>query len=374
MDNKNKWNLLLVVFVILFFAVAIYALWIYFAQKPLAKNQNKDLAGNAKLSDQKKSVSENSDFINNNDGTVSGIKTGLQWKVCPGADLASENCSATDSGLSFEEAILFCDSLDFAGHSDWRLPDVHELLTIVDFKKSNPAINTNFFAINAATLDPNKKYGSEQEYYADYFKKLVARTFWTSDSNADPKESDGAWGAWIVDFNSGMVGAMQKSTPLNFRCVRGKQSDAELSMIDNGDGTVIDHGNGLQWKKCSNGSESGTDCPWDHKDYNWEGAIALCDSLDFAGHTDWRLPSVAELSTIIDYNKFDPSINKALFPDTHGNDSTGNVYWASDPVADQPAGKSAWAAYFHYGVIGIYNNDGHNDGDGFSVRCVRSGK
>ena len=139
MKNKNKLNLLLVAFIVLFFAVVICALWVFLSQKPLTKNQNKNLTGNVKLSDQKKPVSENSDFINNNDGTVSGIKTGLQWKVCPGADLAFENCSAIDSGLTFEKAILFCDSLDFAGHTDWRLPDVHELLTIVDFKKSNPA-------------------------------------------------------------------------------------------------------------------------------------------------------------------------------------------------------------------------------------------
>jgi len=46
------------------------------------------------------------------------------------------------------------------------------------------------------------------------------------------------------------------------------------------------------------------------QDYTpWCDALAYCENLDFAGHDDWRLPNVRELQSIVDYGRFNPSID-----------------------------------------------------------------
>ncbi|MBN2527712.1 MAG: DUF1566 domain-containing protein [Deltaproteobacteria bacterium] len=54
--------------------------------------------------------------------------------------------------LTWAAAMKHCETLTYAGHSDWRLPAINELLSIVDEKKETPpAINTVYFAAFKAT-------------------------------------------------------------------------------------------------------------------------------------------------------------------------------------------------------------------------------
>jgi hypothetical protein len=48
-------------------------------------------------------------------------------------------------------SLLYCDRLNYAGHTDWRLPNVKELMSIVDYSKLNPSINTTFFTNTKAS-------------------------------------------------------------------------------------------------------------------------------------------------------------------------------------------------------------------------------
>ncbi len=55
--------------------------------------------------------------------------------------------SGLSGGISWKDALASCESLDYAGYDDWRLPNVSELLSLVDEKKDvPPAINTVYFA------------------------------------------------------------------------------------------------------------------------------------------------------------------------------------------------------------------------------------
>jgi hypothetical protein len=93
---------------------------------------------------------------------------------------------------------------------------------------------------------------------------------------------------------------------------------------------------------------------------NWQGAIEYCQNLNLGGHNDWRLPSLAELKTIVDKNN-NPTI-KSEFKNTasHG-------YWSSTPHAY--FSNYAWYVYFSYG----YEND-YYKGNNANVMCVRDSK
>ena len=92
---------------------------------------------------------------------------------------------------------------------------------------------------------------------------------------------------------------------------------------------------------------------------NWCGALAYCESLDFAGQDDWRLPNVRELQSIVDYQLFTPSIDPVF-------DAAGqSLYWSSTSVADDP--DTAWGVSFAVGGV-FPDNKVFNR----SVRAVRS--
>ena len=120
---------------------------------------------------------------------------------------------------------------------------------------------------------------------------------------------------------------------------------------DNGDDTVTDSATGLVWQQRD-----------DDKTRNWTGALAYCEGLDLAGHTDWRLPNIRELRSIVDHEKYNPAIDSTLFPGTNSS-----YYWSSTSFASDA--DDAWYVDFHDGLASsYYGSYGHY------VRCVRGGE
>ena len=105
------------------------------------------------------------------------------------------------------------------------------------------------------------------------------------------------------------------------------------SYTSNGDGTVTDNTTGLIWNP-NPGSGSAQ-----------AAAISACASLSLGGFSDWRLPSVIELLSIIDPTQHDPAVNPTYFP---GQSSILN-YWTSTPVAGSSG--NAFAVGFEYGNV-----------------------
>lgn len=89
---------------------------------------------------------------------------------------------------------------------------------------------------------------------------------------------------------------------------------------DNGDGTITDNGTGLMWVK---DPENDLPAPWPGA-CAWELAIMRCESLTFAGHSDWRLPNINELLSILDYSRYSPAVDPTFFPNT-----INDYYWTS---------------------------------------------
>jgi hypothetical protein len=111
---------------------------------------------------------------------------------------------------------------------------------------------------------------------------------------------------------------------------------------------VTDHQTGRSWQRVAPSSK-----------YDWLGAKDYCPQVMLGGFSDWRLPTLEELKTIVDTSKQDPAIDGDAFPNT-----PSSVFWTSTP--DTSNSRYAWGVYFVTG--GSYW--GGTTG-AYWVRCVR---
>jgi hypothetical protein len=84
-------------------------------------------------------------FTDNGDGTITDNATGLMWVKEPGACGGAFGSPGSPSGMTWNNAIDNCLSLDYAGYTDWRLPNIKELMSIADYEKLGVKIDETFF-------------------------------------------------------------------------------------------------------------------------------------------------------------------------------------------------------------------------------------
>jgi hypothetical protein len=118
------------------------------------------------------------------------------WMRCSlGQKWETNTCSDTALIFSWSEGLNATANHEFAGYTDWRLPNKNELESIVEARCSYPAININVFPATPETY------------------------FWSSSPYAPVAQA-----AWSIDFAYGTVNATVKSASLHIRLVR----DTEL--------------------------------------------------------------------------------------------------------------------------------------------------
>lgn len=137
----------------------------------------------------------NSDFTIYDNGTVTHNTTGLMWMRCSiGQTWQGESCTGVASSFTWQQA-LAQNGTDYAGHSDWRVPNKNELASIVELRCYNPSINGVIF--------PN----------------TPDSWFWSS----SPYAHDSGY-AWYVGFRYGYVSGSNKNDyGLRVRLVRARQ-------------------------------------------------------------------------------------------------------------------------------------------------------
>lgn len=87
-------------------------------------------------------------YSDNLDGTATHLQTGLMWKVCSeGQTWGNGVCIGTQSFLTWAKALETAAISQFAGHTDWRVPNVRELRSLVERCRANPAINNSIFPL-----------------------------------------------------------------------------------------------------------------------------------------------------------------------------------------------------------------------------------
>ena len=113
---------------------------------------------------------------------------------------------------------------------------------------------------------------------------------------------------------------------------------------------VTDNTTQLQWQDDALGSAM-----------DWQTAIGHCESLPLDGYSDWRLPNLNELKSIIDRSKVDQAIADGF------EYTSSDGYWSSTTYEGYKS--FAWYVHFNRGLVD-YN---HKDQD-YYVRCVRAGQ
>lgn len=135
----------------------------------------------------------------------------------------------------------------------------------------------------------------------------------------------------------------------------------------NNDGTVTDNVTGLMWMQCSEGqvweSRGGEgNCTGEAIEYKWDAALRIADSKTFAGNSDWRLPDIKELISLVAEDRYDPAINNSVFPVT-----PSISFWSGSPYS--LVSERSWLIDFTSGGRGFGVRDYRR-----GVRLVRSAK
>jgi hypothetical protein len=239
-------------------------------------------------------------YILNGDGTITDTVTGLIWQKTDGGE------------MTIDRAIIYCDTLTLGGYTDWRLPDCHELFSILNHDKVNPALDGNYFTTSAA------------EYW------------WSSQRQANDTNK-----VWVTNAGGGVGNHPRTETisaggtkKFHVRAVRdaGTPPSVNARFTPNPNGTVNDAITGLVWQQQPNADT-----------LTWEQALSYADTLSLGGNNDWRLPNIKELQSINDETLINPSLNTSYF-----TVSGSRHYWSSTSLPNQTT--SAWYLDTQFGL------------------------
>ena len=89
-------------------------------------------------------VSEPDPIDHAGEQVVRDLETGLEWKQCSEGQTGT-SCTGTVSGMNWSAALATAQAANWAGHADWRLPNILELRSLIETGCSNPSINTTVF-------------------------------------------------------------------------------------------------------------------------------------------------------------------------------------------------------------------------------------
>jgi len=253
--------------------------------------------------------------------------TGLVWEI---------KTSVTDSHTyTWQEAndvfIPDLNARSFGGYDDWRLPTIVELASLVNanYHLSGPTIDRNMFPFTSS----NRHFSST--------------------NIINPNISGKTWG---VNFSYGGVAGYISTHSYYVMAVRSDQTTQEKNFVFHDDGTFTDIRTGLMWQE-----QTATE------KHTWQDALFYAESLELAGHTDWRLPSRNELQSLVDYTEQSPLTYTVLKEKTFSA-----PYWTSTSGASGAYMRYAWRVNFGDGNVWCNDTSDAKTVENY-VRVVRNG-
>jgi hypothetical protein len=271
--------------------------------------------------------------------------TGLMW---------TKNAYLTGLTKTWQEALDYIAGMN-AGtyqsfdYTDWVLPNINELESLINAGEANPATWLN-----------NQGFDNVQSYYMSSTTTATESTEWI----------------WVVDMRDGSLTYTPKNGYANFWPVRWGQSgslvhsdiwktgqttiyapgdDGDLErgvawpdprFDDHGDGTVTDNLTGLVWTKDTWTPGPDSCSPATHK--TWQQGLDYCKCLNnnnYLGFNDWRLPNRKELLSLVDRSKGYPAL-----PTGHPFINVwSDTYWSS--TTDANFTDEAWLFYTGKGSV-----------------------
>ena len=270
-------------------------------------------------------------YQNNDDGTITDLNTDLMWQQ--------------DSGdkVTFSEATSGADTLTLAGYTDWRLPSIKELYSLINFNGTDPSglvgeesliafIDTSFFVF---------QYGDETAG-----ERIIDSQYWSSTGYVSTTMNGDAT-VFGVNFADGRIKGYPRDMSLSGQpmqmyalYVRGNENYGVNDFVDNNNGTITDRATGLMWSKTDSG-----------EGMNWEDALSWVqqkNAENYLGNNDWRLPHAKEMQSIVDYSRA-PSVT-----DSAAIDSIFNISTITDE-SDSINYPFFWSSTTHRHVLGGSN-------------------
>ncbi|KJU84205.1 membrane protein containing DUF1566 [Candidatus Magnetobacterium bavaricum] len=288
-------------------------------------------------------------FTDNGNNTVTDNLTGLLWSK----DAVVPTVGGCKGGLkNWKGALDYVACLNTAkylGHSNWRLPNVNELASLVNAGASSASwLNTQGFT------------------------NVQANYYWSSTTYANASNTSVAWG---VNMDSGDMISDVKSSYHHVWAVSGGDSVApssvwstgqtasyvagddgalhkgvqwpELRFKDNDNNTVTDTLTQLLWVKDA-GTPTVGSCKGSTN--TWQGAldyVKCLNSASYLGYTNWRLPNKNELYSLVDHAMSSP----ALASGHPFKNVQSGTYWSSTTL---PANTSyCWGVNIEDGKVNV---------------------
>ncbi len=296
-------------------------------------------------------------YTANGDGTVTDNVTGLIWQQSPDRN-GDGDINASDK-LTYAAAETYCENLTLAGATDWRLPDIKTLYSLIDFSGLDPSgyngsdtsgltpfINTDYFAFGYGDTDAGERIIDAQ--YASSTLYTANNTMLFGVNFADGR---------IKGYGLTMPGPGNVEKTFYVQCVRGNPGYGINAFAANGDGTITDGATGLMWAQNDSGAG-----------LTWEEALAWVqtqNAANYLGYDDWRLPNVKELQSLVDYTRAPDATGSAALNPLFSAAAVANeagqpdypYYWSSTTHANWTQTPGAAGAYVAFGrALGYMNN------------------
>ncbi len=291
-------------------------------------------------------------YTNNGNGTVTDNVTGLMWTRS--TDINNDTFVNSSDKRFQSDAVTYCENLTLGGHSDWRLPDIKTLYSLIQFSGKDAS---TYLGTDTSGLTPfidttafDRVFGDQDAGDRIIDAQYATSTIYVSTTMNGDKTMFG------VNFVDGRIkGYPATKSKYYVRCVRGESDYGKnnFSVTDSG-ATVTDDATGLVWQQADASSTS------------WQDAVDYCENLSLAGETDWRLPNVKELQSIVDYSRspdttasaaLDAKFSATSFTNENGCTDWG-YYWASTTHVDNDndAQSATNATYLSFGrALGYMN-------------------